>query len=324
AAGAGAAALGGASLGAMAGAGAPSLGSATKLIPSPSDVPAGEPRVSAGARQPVAVGVGATSAYVDVDEEHEDSYDAEETDGGAANNGGGLPPEHGDDSGQTGDVKPVPPPPGRDPSAPPRVQIRGDRSGRPSAKPPRRTIPTMPSGPSATARVAGRLLPVLIGVVVIVAIVVALLFLTQSGKSPATKHHAAKKPAKPTAASNAHVKVSILNGTAFAGLADKVSKYLTKAGYTVPKAAVTNAATQTTTATQVEYMPGHRSDANKVAAQLTKSTNVPIRTVSAASQQSIVSCGTPTPGNGQQGHCPATVIVVAGTDLHGATGSKHG
>ncbi len=314
----------GALLGAPAGAGAPALGSATKLIPSPEVAPAPAPNIGMPAAVPAAATVAATAAagasapgaYADLDEdEYDDDFEPDDTmfvPAGATAAAGG---------GRSGGGPAVAPPPS--------MRMRDDDDD-PLGPPPRRTIPTVDTGPSRPRRFAGRLIGGVIALLVVAAIVVALLVITSNNNTTqsTTSTVAQKtvtKPTKTTVAFNpASVKVSVLNGTAVGGLAADVGTDLKQAGYTVPAAAVTNAAVQTATTTTVGYRKGFEADAFRVAKSLGKASGVAVTDVVPASATSITSCGTPT-ATGQAGTCPADVIVTVGTDLQSAaTGSSTG
>ncbi|HET9073469.1 MAG TPA: LytR C-terminal domain-containing protein [Solirubrobacteraceae bacterium] len=291
--------------GAPAGAGAPALGSATTIIPAPGPLPARAPAA-------VPVGTGATVAavssigYADLEDEADD-FDAVSPEdtmfvpaSTAAGNGAG-----------TGG--------GRFARSEDRFDPDDDLAG----APPRRTIPTVP--PVTSRPLAARLLGALAAVVVLVVIVIALLAITSSGgpsSAPTLAQTSGRaKPTRTVAPFNpASVKVSVLNGTAVGGLAADIGRDLTVAGFTVPATAVTNAATQTETATIVGYRPGARADAVRVAAAISKATGVTVSTVTPADTAAITACATPT-GSGQAGTCPASVIVTIGSDLSGAANS---
>jgi hypothetical protein len=306
---AGAAAL----LGAPAGAGAPALGSATRLISSPVG-----PLVPAFGASPATVAAQTGSAAYpddDGDDDFVEVYGPEDTlfvpagagaDAGAVANGG------------RGGGTAV--------AAPPRMQLGDDP---PASPPPRRTIPTVDSGPSGSRRLVGRLVGSLAAVVVVAVIVVVLLVITSNHShsprrvarvttrsTPArTKTRTAAAPFNPRS-----VKVSVLNGTGLTGVAADIGADLTSAGYTVPAVAVTNAAIETVNTTVVAYRPGYRVAALKVAAALSKKTDVPVDTVQPANQAAITSCATPDTGTGT-GTCPADVIVTVGSDLAGSATS---
>jgi hypothetical protein len=305
-------------LGAPSGAGAPALGSATKLIPSPAPAPVPAPVPSAvPSAMPVTALGGAPAAYPELeDDEFTDDFAPEDTLYVPATTTAAA-------NGRSGGGPAV--------AAPPRVQFRDEE---PDGPPPRRTIPTVAGGPSGPRRVAGKLVGAVVALVALAVVVVALLLITSSSSS--SKHHAtratvlsrttpgAKKPkpkGKSTAFNPAKVKVSVLNGTAVAGLATDVAKMLSGSGYTVPSAAVTNAAIQTATVTTVGYLPGFKADALKVARALSKSSGVAVTTITPADSASVTSCATPVGSSGAAGSCPASVIVTVGTDLAGVANS---
>jgi hypothetical protein len=208
----------------------------------------------------------------------------------------------------------------------------GDEEGvddGPPGPPPRRTIPTVDPGPSRPRRFAGRLVGGAVALLVGAAVVVVLLVISSNGSSPSHTTTAARSSAstrattKPPVFKPASVKVSVLNGTGQAGLAMDVAKLIAKSGYTVPAAAITNAAVQTDTTTTVAYRgKSYRADAFRVAKSLTANSGVAVTDVVAADSASVTSCATPT-ATGQAGTCPANVIVTVGTDLESAaTGSS--
>jgi hypothetical protein len=128
---------------------------------------------------------------------------------------------------------------------------------------------------------------------------------TSNAPAPATrhKHHAAV--VNPTG-----VNVAVLNGTASAGLAKRISDRLTGKGYQA--GCVANAPTQTVATTQVSYFPAYRRDALAVA----RSLGLPrsdLAAISSATQ--AVPCAAPLP--------PITnsnVVVTIGADLAGTSG----
>jgi hypothetical protein len=156
-----------------------------------------------------------------------------------------------------------------------------------------------------------RILTALAAVAVVAAIVIVLLSLTSGGttshttahtqppvsNAPAAHHRTRTKPA----VNDATVTVGVLNGTAFAGLAQSVSTQLSTDGF--KQGPITNAATQTQSSTTVEYMPGDQRDAAAVAKalSLTSATVQPI-----TSDTQALGC---LPG----GSC--SVVVTVGADL---------
>lgn len=160
----------------------------------------------------------------------------------------------------------------------------------------------------------------MIGIFAVVVIIGGLVAITQSGngttsstvhtsntassKSSSGSHKGAKHKAPAFAASS--VTVAVLNGTAVSGLAADVAKVLSNAGY--KQGSVTNAASQTQSTTTVYFMPGHKADAQHVAAQLKLS----VGSVQAATQAAIQACAT-TP-TGSTTSCSGNVLVSVGQD----------
>jgi hypothetical protein len=301
-------------LGAPAGAGAPSLGSATKLIPSPQMAPVAAPSIGRATNVPVPAtaaavaagsGIGAVEGYGELDDD-EDEFEPGDTMFVPAAAGGG--PSVGSQ------VAPAP------------ARFFADEDA-PAGPAPRRTIPTVETGPSRPRRFARALIGALIALVVAAAIVVGLLLATGNGNSTSTTGTAAQntvtaRKIRTPVFKPASVKVSVLNGTGQAGLAGDVAKLIAKSGYTVPAAAITNAAVQTDSTTTVAYRKGFRADALRVAKSLTTTSGVVVSQIVAADNTAITSCATPT-ATGQAGTCPAKVIVTVGTDLESAaTGSS--
>jgi hypothetical protein len=306
----------GALLGAPSGAGAPALGSATKLIPSPEAAPVSAPTVGTPMAVPAAATAAATMASAPVSEaygDEDDDFDDFEPDDtmyvpagatAAANGRGGGPA-----------VAPAP-----------TMDFADDEDL--AGPPPRRTVPTVDYAPEGRRRIP-RLLGGLILLLVVAAVVVVLLVITKNGSSDNTNTTAAQATATKTTPTKvvfnpAKVKVSVLNGTGQSGLAGDVANLIKKSGYTVPEASITNAAIQTATTTTVAYRQGFRAYAVRVARSLSKTSRVVIATPIAADAASITSCATPT-ATGQTGTCPANVIVTVGTDLESAaSGSTSG
>lgn len=110
----------------------------------------------------------------------------------------------------------------------------------------------------------------------------------------------------------ASVTVSVLNGTAVAGLAGDVGKKLGKAGY--KQGNITNAASQTDATTIIYYLPGASAKTNRTAAQhIAKELKLPPSSVRSATQGAIQSCSTSVTGT-VANSCGANVIVSVGTD----------
>ena len=160
-----------------------------------------------------------------------------------------------------------------------------------------------------------------IALVVVAALVLVLLLLTSSGSSspssqtsstaasnaPSTKHRATHRAAaiKPSS-----VSVTVLNGTATAGLAHDVTVRLQADGYKLGTPAT--ATDQTHTTTIVGYLPGHRAAALIVA----KSLGLGASAVSAADATSrAVAC----PSGSA---CVAQVIVTVGANLASVASSS--
>ncbi len=337
----------GALLGAPAGAGAPSLGSATKLIPSPEAGPVpvptisrpgvGEPgvRVPAvaqptvgqpGVGQPAAVPAAATAAalaasapeaYADLDDDdYDDEFEPDDT---------MYVPAGGAVGGNSGRSRGGPAVAGS------RSMVYDDDADddlEPVGPPPRRTIPTVDAGPAGPSRFARRLIGGVVALLVVAAIVVVLLVVTGNGThttrtSTAARGTVTRQKTTPAVFKPASLKVAVLNGTGQAGLAGDVAKLISKSGYTVPAPAITNAAVQTDTTTTVAYRTGYRADAFRVAKSLSRSSGVAITQVVPAGVTAITSCATPT-ATGQAGTCPAKVIVTVGTDLESAATGASG
>lgn len=285
----GAAVAAGAPAGAPAGVAAPALTAATKLIPThggaldqpPAPVP-GELPVDATAvvaPAPVTVAGGAN--------------------GSSHDNGPASP------TGAQGTRTAAPPPP--------RIQIRqgATAAGRRPPVPPRGQPPR--GGRSRGRRGLAALLIVLAALLIV--LVAGLLILTSGGggstkqktatagtaqgtTASATRHRATTAPVTPSS-----VTVAVLNGTATAGLAGRVSQKLAAGSY--KPGTVATAADQTRTSTEVGYMPGHKREALAVARAL----NLGPASVQAVDQSTqAVACPSPSA-------CTADVVVTVGTDL---------
>jgi hypothetical protein len=209
------------------------------------------------------------------------------------------------------------------------VQIGGDGA----ATPPRRTVPSprppliddLASTGRGRRRMSGRLLPLLIGGVAVVVIIVGLIVITNTGSSTTgTVNHGSSgnrtgasvtnnrkhRSAPPFVASR--FKISVLNGTAVAGLAADVGKVLKAQGF--KQGNVTNAAAQTETATVVYYVTGRSTASNRTAAQhVASALKLGAARVRAASQAVLQSCATSVSGT-SLGTCRANVIVSVGAD----------
>ena len=276
--------------GAPAGVGAPALTAATKLIPAGAVVAGAQAFQGA---EPDLTTVGSP---------------APATVAGGANGHATIPPPIGAPGpGQQGatDASTMAPPP--------RVQIRPSAASIPTG---RRPVPPSrkpaKQGPSTARRVIAGLLALL----VIAGVVVALLVLTSSNDNKNTSTQAANKSnttttatksrhrkAGATAFSPSSVTVSVLNGTATAQLAHRVSTKLASFGY--KEGTVATAADQTRTATVVAYLPGRQRDALAVAKSL-KLGPASVQPIDQGTQ--TVACP---PGTG----CAAGVVVTVGSDL---------
>lgn len=327
---------------APAGTAAPALASATKLIP--------DAEVAGNGSADDTVLVPATAA----------------TAAGAAGNGQTAPERAAALSSAT-QAMPVAAAAARTPSAspsgavatPPRVQIGGaepaaagfsgdlgDAGGSGESGRRVRRIGGLQQGPPASPtllgealeqpehgrRLAGRVLPLLIGVIAIGVIVAGLIVITNSNSGSKTgqvSHHNSNptgaslenqhKQAAPFKASS--YKVAVLNGTDQAGLAGDVGTKLAHSGYR--KGNITNAASQTHGRTFVYYVTGKRkaTQANKLAAQhVAKALKLSSSRVRPAGQSVKQSCGISATG-ASLGACSADVIVSVGQDRVGlATG----
>jgi hypothetical protein len=213
-------------------------------------------------------------------------------------------------------------------SAPPPVQI-GAQAATPGASARRvtgnpRTATISPPALDGPRRrsLSGRVLPLLIGGVAVVAIVVGLIVIintggsttgnishtagNQTGADVSGKHHA-PPPFKPS-----KFIVAVLNGTAVSGLAGDVGTKLAGEGY--KKGNTTNAASQTETSTFVYYRTGASAKVNKVAAEhVAKALKLKPSRVRPARQPSIQSCSVSASGTPLKS-CDADVIVSVGSD----------
>jgi hypothetical protein len=162
-----------------------------------------------------------------------------------------------------------------------------------------------------------RVLTAVAAVAVVAAIVIVLLQATSGANSPRTTqqsgpasnapttatHHRRPKP-RTSAVNPAAVTVSVLNGTAVYHLADSIATQLGAAGF--KSGTVANAATQTQSATTVEYAPGDERDAAAVqkALKLGVSSVQPMN----ADTQTLGCAQNPT---------SCSVVVTVGADLAG-------
>jgi hypothetical protein len=194
---------------------------------------------------------------------------------------------------------------------PARAAQQAQHGGR-VTQPPRSRPGAQPARGSERRRSrTGMRVVLLIGALAIAGIVVALVLINK-GSSPSPSPSNTR--AASTAPTGRHVKgtvkvtpanvtVTVLNGTATAGLADRVATQLTGVGY--KQGTVGNASDQTRTATVVAYMPGGRNDALAVARSLKLG---PSSVQPVDSSTRAVAC----PGNST---CSAQVVVTVGSDL---------
>jgi len=118
------------------------------------------------------------------------------------------------------------------------------------------------------------------------------------GGSTATK---TKPPTSTTGSSGVGAIVAVLNGTPVSGLAGQVADTLATAGF--KKGVVTNAPDQLRAATLVSYLPGHKSDAEAVAAKL----GIKARVEPVDDNALSIACPPPAA-------CTAEVVVTVGSD----------
>jgi hypothetical protein len=262
-----------------AGVAAPALTAATKLIPT--TAPAPEPSAPEVGDQPVDL----TTLGIPVPETAAGSNGASK--GGVA----AAPPR----------VAPSP----RGPQQPQRP-VRGTQAPRTRQAGPSPRC----SGSAPRKSRMGLRFALLIGALAIAGVVVALVVLTSGGGNPASNNASATSSAPQTSHQNraaavdpAKVTVTVLNGTATAGLADRIATKLTGAGF--KQGTVTNASDQTRTATTVAYMPGRKRDALAVAKSL-KLGPASVQPLDASTR--AVACPS-------SGACSAQVVVTVGTDL---------
>jgi LytR cell envelope-related transcriptional attenuator len=191
---------------------------------------------------------------------------------------------------------------------PPRAAQQSQRAARSTQAPRTRPGSQPRREPERPRSRRGLRFGLLIGALAVAAIVVALVMITKGGSSSSTSTPAAGNVpsthrVKLARVNPANVTVTVLNGTAKAGLADRVATQLNGVGY--KEGAVGNASDQTRTATVVAYMPGHRRDAVAVASSL-KLGPSSVQPVD-ASTRGVACPGTAT--------CTAQVVVTVGTDL---------
>ena len=195
---------------------------------------------------------------------------------------------------------------------PARAAQQAQRGGRGTQPPRSRPGTQPPRGPERRRSRTGLRFGLLIGALAVAGVVVALVLITKSSSSstsssntqaastaPTTRHVKATVKINP-----ANVTVTVLNGTATAGLADRVATQLTGVGYKQGNPPG-NASDQTRTATVVAYMPGHKNDALAVARSL-KLGPSSVQPVD-ASTRAVACPGTAT--------CSAEVVVTVGSDL---------
>jgi hypothetical protein len=308
---------------APAGVAGPSLSAATKLIPTPAvagtpvAVPVAVGVAVAGDAALVGVGVAATAA------------------GGAGGNGPATaaaanrastavvdrpvgPATPVPANGGPVDVSAPAPPPAPAPTFPP-----VNRAPRPAPPVAPRKIQGRPEAagarlvpPQRSRGIGGKVIAFMVACAVIVGGVAALLFATSGGSGPKTvatraattnvpapRHHAGSTA---PAVKPSQVTVAVLNGTPKYGLAHTISTKLAAAGY--KQGAITNGANSGTPTTIVAYAPGHKADADAVAAALKLSPSS-VKPVDQATQQ--VACPQPAA-------CSANVFVTVGADLQNA------
>ncbi|MGH2842359.1 MAG: LytR C-terminal domain-containing protein, partial [Solirubrobacteraceae bacterium] len=186
------------------------------------------------------------------------------------------------------------------------------------------SLPPLDDEPAEGRRFAGRVLPLLIGLLAIAVIVAGLIVvINPGGGSPAgnvnhngnsgqTGQNLHNRPAPPPAFRAAKVTVAVLNGTAQAGLAGDVGKKLGREGY--KQGNITNAARQTLGHTFVYFVTGKATKANHTAAKhVAKALALPPSRVRPAGSPVIQSC-TIGPSGTSLGSCSANVIVSVGQD----------
>ena len=153
------------------------------------------------------------------------------------------------------------------------------------------------------------MLGALVAALGLAAVVVALIALTSGGTSSSASRSASASLAshrtRPTSAVvPSTVTVSVLNGTDMVGLAGRVSKRLTTAGYKAGR--VTNASDQTHVTTVVAYTArAYRTDAVAVATAL-KLGATAVQPIDSNTTQ--IACPPPQA-------CTAPVVVTVGRDL---------
>jgi LytR cell envelope-related transcriptional attenuator len=194
---------------------------------------------------------------------------------------------------------------------PPRASQQSQRQGRATQPPRARPASQPPRGSERPRSRASRRFALLIAALAVAGVVVAVVLINSSGSSSqtATSRSAANNTPQTTRhfkaakVNPATVTVTVLNGTATAGLADRIATQLTGVGF--KQGTVTNASDQTRTATVVAYMPGHRRDALAVASSL-KLGPSSVQPMDASTR--AVAC----PASSS---CTSQVVVTVGTDL---------
>lgn len=203
-------------------------------------------------------------------------------------------------------------PPPRVTPAPARAAQQAQRGARGTQPPRSRPGTQPPRGPERRRSRTGLRFGLLIGALAVAGVVVALVLINKgsSSSSSTSTQAATNTPAArriKTAAvkvNPANVTVTVLNGTATAGLADRVATQLTGVGYKQGNQPA-NASDQTRTATVVAYMPGDKNDALAVARSLKLG---PSSVQPVDSSTRAVAC----PGSAT---CTAQVVVTVGSDL---------
>jgi LytR cell envelope-related transcriptional attenuator len=203
-------------------------------------------------------------------------------------------------------------PPRITPQPPPRTGLRPSGRGARPAEGGRRqaTPPPRRSGPPPRSRRGVRLALLLVGALLVAGAVLALIHFTSSGSNPASTKGSATSNAPATAHRKAagavipsSVTVAVLNGTATAGLAERIATELSSGGY--KKGMVGNASDQTRTATVVAYTPHHKKAALAVA-KILKLGPASVQPID--SNTLAVAC----PGGAT---CADKVVVTVGSDL---------
>ncbi len=216
----------------------------------------------------------------------------------------------GGSNGVSNDAVAAAPPPRVTPP-PARAAQQAQRGGRGTQPPGSRSGTQPPRGPERRRSRAGLRFGLLIGALAVAGVVVALVLITKGSSSSsststqaATNTPTARRVKTAAKVNPANVTVTVLNGTATAGLADRVATQLTGVGYKQGNPPA-NASDQTRTATVVAYMPGHKNDALAVARSLKLG---PSSVQSVDSSTRAVAC----PGTAT---CTAQVVVTVGSDL---------